>query len=347
VTLRSATVGVLIPAFNEATQIEGVILGLPEFVDQVVVVDDASTDGTSAVVERCAERDGRVHLIRLPENRGVGGALAVAYTWARDNGLDVAVSVDGDGQMDPEEICNLVEPIIDDVADYTKGNRLRDPAHWNSIPRVRLFGNAVLSLLTKLTSGYWAVADSQSGYSAAGRYALEMIDWEKVYSRYGRPNDVLVLANVADCRVADVPVRAIYGVGERSSMKVAKAMFAIAALLFRRFWYRLFHKYVLRDFHPLVFFHFLGVVTGVTTLILLGRLLLIWTSRGYVPEMTALAGAFFGITALNSVFFALWMDMQANDHLNIRLHERSLLGRGVQADDARPSGVTSGRGRAP
>lgn len=323
-SLRGACIGVLIPAFNEANQIEGVLGGLPSFVDVVVVVDDASTDDTAGVVSRCAESDPRVHLIRLPENRGVGGALAAGYKWARDNGVDVAVSVDGDGQMDPGEMESLVAPIVDDLADYTKGNRLRDPAHWRMIPKVRLFGNTVLSLLTKLTSGYWAVADSQSGYTAAGRYALEMIDWDAVYPRYGRPNDVLVLANIADCRVADVPVRAIYGVGERSSMKIAKVTFAIAMLLFRRFWYRLFHKYVLRDFHPLVFFLILGTLTSVGTLALLVRLLVVWIGRGDVPDMTALALAFFGITTLNSFFFAWWMDMQANDHLNVRLHERSL-----------------------
>lgn len=323
--LRGARVGVLVPAFNEGHQIEGVLARLPDFVDDIVVVDDASTDDTSAVVAQCARRDDRVRLITLTENVGVGGALSVAYTWARDNGVDVAVSMDGDGQMDPDEMRSLVDPIIDDVADYTKGNRLRDPAHWRSIPRIRLFGNAVLTLLTKLTSGYWAVTDSQSGYSAAGRYALDRIDWDEMYPRYGRPNDVLVLANVADCRVADVETRAIYGVGERSSMKIAKVTFGIAFLLFRRFWYRLFHKYMLRDFHPLVFFHLLGMVTGITTAALLVRLVAVWTTRGDVPDMTALAGAFFAITTLNSFFFALWMDMQANDHLNVRLHDRSLL----------------------
>lgn len=322
--LRGARVGVLIPAYNEGHQLTWVLGDLPDFVDDIVVIDDASTDDTADVVVAASQRDPRIHLVRLDRNRGVGGALAMGYQWARDNGIDVAVSVDGDGQMDPTEMKDLIEPILDDKADYTKGNRLRDPAHWRVIPRVRLFGNAVLSLLTKLTSGYWAVVDSQSGYSAAGRYALETIDWASMYARYGRPNDVLVLANVADCRVADVPVRAVYGVGEVSSMKIAKVTVTIAALLFRRFWYRLFHKYVLRDFHPLVFFHLLGMLCGVATLGLLVRLLVVWVGRGYVPDMTALAGAFFGITTLNSFFFAMWMDMQANDHLNIRLHDRSL-----------------------
>ena len=334
-TVSGARIGVLIPAYNEATQIEGVLASLPDYVDDIVVVDDASTDDTAAVVSGCAAKDGRVHLIRLPENRGVGGALAAAYSWARDNGVDVAVSIDGDGQMDTDEMRTLIDPIVDDVADYTKGNRLRDPAHWKAIPRVRLVGNTILSLLTKLTSGYWAVADSQSGYTAAGRYALERIEWDEVYPRYGRPNDVLILANVADCRVADVPVRAIYGVGERSSMKIAKVIFAIAMLLFRRFWYRLFHKYVLRDFHPLVFFYLLSVVTGLASAALTVRLGWVWIDRGYVPQMTALALAFFSITTLNSLFFASWMDMQANDHLNVRLHDRSLLRRLPGEDEAR------------
>jgi hypothetical protein len=245
--------------------------------------------------------------------------------------------------MDPDEMRSLVDPIVDDVADYTKGNRLLEPAHWRAIPRVRLMGNAVLSLLTKLTSGYWAVADSQSGYTAAGRYALERIEWEEVYPRYGRPNDVLVLANIADCRVADVPVKAIYGVGERSSMKILKVTFAIAWLLFRRFWYRLFHKYVLRDFHPLVFFYLLGVVTGVVSAGLLIRLLVVWFGQGHVPQVTALAGAFFAITTLNSLFFASWMDMQANDHLNVRLHDRALMrgAESVRASSLESSGASA------
>jgi hypothetical protein len=245
--------------------------------------------------------------------------LAEGYTWARDNDVDVAVTVDGDGQMDPEEMASLILPIIEDRADYTKGNRLFEPRDWRAIPRVRLFGNAVLSLLTKMASGYWAVADSQSGYTAAGRLALERIDWHAVYPRYGRPNDVLVLANVAECRVADVPITPIYGVGEQSSMRIAKVTFAIAWLLFRRFWWRLFHKYLLRDFHPLLFFYLLASLTGMIAVGLAVRLLWLWAANGFVPQLTALATAFFAITGFNSLFFAYWMDMQANAHLAVKL----------------------------
>jgi hypothetical protein len=140
-----------------------------------------------------------------------------------------------------------------------------------------------------------------------------------VYPRYGRPNDVLVLANVAECRVADVPVTPVYGVGERSSMSIARVTFTITRLLMRRFWWRLFHKYLLRDFHPLLFFYVLATATFLGSLAMFARLLYFWITNGAVPPMTALAFFFFTITSLNSLFFAFWMDMQANTHLAVKL----------------------------
>lgn len=317
------TIAVLIPAYNEAVQIAGVVESIPAFVDHIVIVNDASTDATGEVVKRLAVADDRIELIDLPENRGVGGAMAVAYEWARDHGVGVAVRVDGDGQMDQEEMTDLIAPILSGEADFTKGNRLWDPRDWRKIPRIRLFGNAVLSLLTKIASGYWSVADSQSGYSAASRFALERIQWDQMYSRYGQPNDLLILANVADCRVADVPVTPIYGVGERSTMAISRVVFTISALLFRRFWWRLGHKYLLRDFHPLVFFYLLATVTSVLAGALTVRLVYFWVVNGNVPQITALALSFLVITTLNSLFFAYWMDMQANADLTIRLPNTS------------------------
>lgn len=320
----SKKIAVLIPAYNEGNQIRRVLESVPDYVDRIVVIDDASLDNTVAEIQRSAESDKRIELIQSKQNSGVGGALAVGYNWARDHGMDIAVSVDGDGQMDPDEMAYLVAPVVAGEADYAKGNRLLDPVGWRQIPRVRLFGNAILSLLTKMASGYWSVSDSQSGYSAAGRVALERINWDSMYKRYGRPNDVLVLANVAECRVADIPITPIYGVGERSSMNIAKVTFAIAALLIRRFWWRLFHKYLLRDFHPLVFFYMLATLTFVGSIGLAVRLFYFWFANGAVPQMTALALAFFTVTSLNSLFFAFWMDMQANAHLAIRVVGRAL-----------------------
>lgn len=312
-------VAVLIPAYNEATQITQVLTTLPAFVDDIVVVDDASTDETSTVVQRCAAVDPRVHLVRHDVNQGVGGALTTAYKWAAGNdAVDIAVVVAGDGQMDPNEMIDLITPIVEERADYTKGTRLSEPSAWQKIPRIRLFGNSVLSLLTKIVSGYWMVADFQSGYTAASRYTLRNIDWDRIYPRYGFPNDVLVHANIAECRVADVPISPIYGVGEQSKMKVFKVIFTIAMLLFRRFWWRLGIKYVLRDFHPLVFFYGFATLTALSALVLTGRLAWLWVENGYVPQTTALALAFLVITTLNSTFFAFWMDKEANESLAVK-----------------------------
>lgn len=317
-TYQGRRVAVLIAAYNEETQIGIVLKSIPEYVDHIVVVDDASTDNTAQVIAGAVAADSRIVSIGLTENSGVGGALSHAYIWARENNVDIAVSVDGDGQMDPDDMIDLIAPIADGRADYTKGNRILDTRQWKEIPRTRLFGNAGLSLLTKIASGYWSVTDSQSGYSAAGRVALERIDWNSMYHRYGRPNDVLVLANVAECRVADVPVRAVYGVGERSSMKIARVTVTITLLLIKRFWWRMFQKYALRDFHPLLFFYCLALVTTGISIALSIRLVANWISNGYVPQMTALALGFFAITSLNSLFFAFWMDMQANAHLAVK-----------------------------
>ena len=318
-SLEGNSVAVLIPTYNEGTQIGDVLQATPDYVDAVVVVDDASTDHTVEVVESVAAQDKRIVLLRLDENRGVGGALSVAYIWARDHDIDVAVSIDGDGQMDPSEMASIIEPVIRGEADYTKGNRLWDPAAWSKIPRIRLFGNAVLSFFTKIASGYWSVVDSQSGYSAAGRVALDRINWDSMYARYGRPNDVLVRANVAECRVADVPITPVYGVGERSSMVIAKVTLTISWLLVRLFWWRMIQKYVIRDFHPLLLFYVLGMATMIASMGLFARLMYFWIANGAVPVLTATALMFFSITSLNSLFFAFWMDMQANADLAVKL----------------------------
>jgi glycosyltransferase involved in cell wall biosynthesis len=315
VTPEQARIAVIIPTYNEETQIEQVLTTLPDYVDDIVVVDDASSDATIEVVEKCATDDPRITLLALEKNRGVGGALSAGYLWAVAEDVDAAVVVAGDGQMDPDEMVDILEPILSGRADYTKGNRLTEPSAWKQIPRIRLFGNSVLSLLTKIVTGYWSVADFQSGYTGASRYALQNIDWARLYPRYGFPNDVLVHANIAECRVADVPITPIYGVGERSSMKVVKVIFTIAMLLFRRFWWRLSTKYVLRDFHPLVFFYLLATFTAVGSVALTGRLIWLWVAQGSVPEMTALALSFFAVTTLNSTFFAFWMDKESNNDL--------------------------------
>ncbi len=318
-TFRRAHVAVFIPAHNEEAVIGSVVATVPGLVDHVIVVDDGSTDRTSDIVGEAACRDARVELVRLDKNRGVGAAVSAGIAAARKKRPDVVVTVDGDGQMSWDDLEHFVAPIVDGTTDIAKGNRLLAPRDWATIPTIRLLGNAALSLLTKIASGYWSIADSQSGYFAFSRYALDSIDWSKLYPRYGRENDTLVRANVAGCRVADVPIRPIYGVGERSGMRLPRVVLAVAFLLFRRFWWRMFYKYILRDFHPLVFFYSLAIVAALGALGMFGHLIQFWIAKGFISPQTALAVAFLSVTSLNSLFFAFWMDMQVNAPLAVRL----------------------------
>lgn len=316
---KGKRIAVVVPAYQEEDLITVTLETLPELVDGVVVVDDASTDATVERVEehRAGAADGgRVELVVHEENQGVGGAIATGYRWALEGGFDVAVVMAGDAQMDPADLPALLDPVVEDRADYAKGNRLFTGDAWNIIPRVRYLGNSVLSLLTKIASGYWQVADSQCGYTAIGRRALETIDWSRTYRRFGQPNDLLVRLNLFNFRVVDVPVKPVYGIGERSGIRPLRMIPRLALLLLRLFLFRMWHKYVIRDFHPLVFFYTLGLLLFVPGL-LLGLYLVVhrlWV--GPVAVTSALFAVFLFVSGLQSILFAMWFDME-----NVRRHE--------------------------
>ena len=176
---RHQRVAVVVPAHNEETQIDRVIDTMPDFIDKIVIINDKSRDRTSDVVRANPRfKAGMIHLIEHEVNQGVGGAIATGYEYARDNDYDVAVVMAGDGQMDPDDLPAILDPVIDDQADYTKGNRLVTGEAFRKIPKIRFFGNSALSLFTKIASGYWHVADSQTGYTAINRAALQAIDWQ-------------------------------------------------------------------------------------------------------------------------------------------------------------------------
>ncbi|RKX58161.1 MAG: glycosyltransferase family 2 protein [Thermodesulfobacteriota bacterium] len=312
---QGKSIVVVVPAYNEETQIGKVIETMPDFVDKIVVVDDKSSDNTVKIVEEYKKKDDRIVLICHENNQGVGGAIATGYKWARDHDFDIAVVMAGDGQMDPNDLPAILDPVVKGEADYSKGNRLFTGEAYKKIPKVRYFGNAILSLLTKIASGYWHIADSQSGYTAINKKALHTIDWDKMYKRYGQPNDLLVRLNVYNFRVKDVPVKPVYNIGEKSGIKVRKIIFTISWLLFKLFIWRLKEKYIIRDFHPLVFFYFLGFfLLGISGLFFL-RLIYLWIKMGHAPELTALAWMFSFATGLQSTFFAMWFDMEYNKNL--------------------------------
>ena len=310
---KEKTIGVVIPAFNEQKLITRTIETIPDFVDWIVVVDDKSHDATTERVrEHVAQQPGRIILIQHEDNQGVGGAIATGYKWCRDQKVDAAVVMAGDAQMDPANLPDVLDPVVEGKVDYAKGNRLFTGDAWNQIPRVRYLGNSAMSLLTKIASGYWHVADSQSGYTAINLHALQTIDWDQMYKRYGQPNDLLVRLNIYNFRVVDVPVRPVYNIGEESGVKPLRMIPRLSWLLVRLFFYRMVQKYVIRDFHPLVFFYLMGVTLFVPGL-LLGLYLFVYRLfLGNVAATSALFAVFLFVSGLQSIFFAMWFDMEYN-----------------------------------
>ncbi len=217
---QGKTVGVVVPCHNEETQIGTVIETMPACVDRIIIVDDVSSDRTVDVVGSYAAKDpGRIRLVRHPKNGGVGAAIVTGYKAAVEERIDMTAVMAGDAQMDPDDLPSLLAPVAAGDVDYAKGNRLFTGDAWNAIPRTRYLGNSALSLMTKVASGYWHVADSQTGYCVANLHALETIDLDALYPRYGFPNDMLVQLNIYDFRVRDVPIKPIYDVGEKSGIK--------------------------------------------------------------------------------------------------------------------------------
>jgi glycosyltransferase involved in cell wall biosynthesis len=319
--LDGKRVAVVVPAHNEEKLIAETIRGIPGFVDRIYVVDDLSTDGTVEAVRALA--DPRVELIEHERNLGVGGAILTGYHRALAERVDVTAVMAADAQMDPEDLETLAAPVARGEVDYAKANRLFTGQAWDVIPRYRYLGNAVLSLLTKIASGYWQIADSQSGYTAISLQYLELLDLDRIYPRYGFPNDLLVHLNVWNARVRDYPSRPIYGVGERSGIRLRKVVPAISWLLLKGFFWRMREKYVIRDFHPLVFFYALGLVA---TLIGLGlgiaEVVLRILGNDITPATIVLV-ALLLISGSQFTLFAMWFDMESNRDLGGRGRRRT------------------------
>lgn len=315
---KGKTIGIVVPAHNEETQIECTLRTLPDFVDRVIVVDDCSEDATGRIVQGVAEQDSRVSLIRHPGNRGVGGAISTGYIWCRDNDIDVAVVMAGDGQMDPADLPILLDPVVEDRVDYAKGNRLVTGEAWKRIPHARYLGNSALTFLTKIASGYWHVTDSQTGYTALNKKALRLLPLEDIYPRYGMPNDFLVTLNIYNMRVADIPVNPIYGIGEKSGIKCGRIIFRLSLLLMKLFCRRMVQKYIIRDFHPLIFFYTFGLLLFVPGA-LFGLDLLITRLAGTpVAPTSALFAMLLFVSGLQLLLFAMLFDMEANRDLKGR-----------------------------
>ncbi|MFC6836146.1 glycosyltransferase family 2 protein [Halomarina ordinaria] len=341
---RENRIGVVIPAYNEEGFVGDVIRTLPTFVDRVYVVDDGSTDGTweeireyaTAVVDdgrgEAVQSDGmgspsssttehgtHVVAIRHHRNRGVGGAIKTGYRYALADGLDIAAVFGADGQMDPDRLPSLLDPIVEGRADYAKGNRLVSRDYRAGMSRWRFFGNTVLSALTKFASGYWHTTDPQNGYTAISRRALERADIDGMYEYYGYCNDLLIRLNVAEMHVADVPIPAVYG-DEVSHIRYPAYIWNVSRMLLRGFRWRLETKYVRRTFDPLVAYYAAGalalVAAVVSFVVALGASLAGRSDGRASIRGTALLAVGVLATALGAR-----SDRAENEHLERRIRE--------------------------
>ena len=360
--LNNKSIAVVVPCFNEESQIEMVINNMPEFVDRIIIVNDLSKDNTGEVVKSIIESDkfksnitinkikitpgfynraelilekaneeeikfytpqkyyktekqSKIILINHNENAGVGAAISSGYKWCKDHKIDCTAVMAGDGQMDPTELESICNPVIYNDIDYVKGNRLIHRSAWLVIPKVRYFGNSVLSILTKLASGYWHVSDTQTGYTAISKKAINSIRLYDIYKNYGMPNDILVKLNIAFCTLREVEIKPVYQVGEQSKMKIFKVIPRVSFLLLKSFFKRLWIKYLFRDFHPLFLLYNMSFILfgfsvpfaiKIISKLLAGELLNSFTFLGFL---------FLFITGFQAFLFAMWMDIQDNERL--------------------------------
>jgi len=307
---ENRNIGIVVPAYNEELLIEYTLRSIPNYADKIFVIDDCSKDKTFEIVSRLSKEDPRIIGIRHEVNKGVGAAIVTGYKKGLDEGIDIAAVMAGDNQMDANNLPLLLDPIIQCKADYTKGNRLMSPEFRIGMSRWRTLGNTILTFLTKIASGYWHLMDPQNGYTAISKDALERLNLDSIYPRYGYCNDLLVKLNVFGFRVLDVAMPARYG-KEKSKIKYASYIPKVSWLLLKDFFYRLKTKYIWLSFHPLVFFYILGfmlvpigILGGIYSVFykfILGETLFV---RGVLSLLVFIIGMQF-------LFFAMLFDMQA------------------------------------
>jgi len=357
-------IAVVVPAYNEETQIGMVIESMPSYVDRIVIVNDKSKDKTEEVILNYINKEGksplclkpfpteiedniynhaekvvrerdieeikkyvpskiinpdpdnsRIILISHIENGGVGAAIARGYKWCKDHEIECTAVMAGDGQMDPAELEGICLPVIEDDVDYVKGNRLIHASARYVIPKTRLFGNSVLSMLTKMASGYWRISDTQTGYTAISLRALRKIKIHDIYKSYGMPNDTLVKLNINHCTIKEIEIKPIYKVGEESKMKIFKVIPTVSLLLIRSFFKRLWIKYFITDFHPLFLFYNISFLLGIISLPYLYKIIAAFITGEVLNNEPLFAFMFLTISSLQAFIFAMWMDIQDNERL--------------------------------
>jgi len=239
-------IAVVIPCYKVTKQIKKVLSSIPDFVDSIIIVDDACPDNSGNIAMEIERQN--MYLIKHEKNRGVGGAVISGFKKALALKCDIIIKLDGDGQMDPNNIPSLIQPILDNRADYTKGNRFNDFEALKSMPKIRLFGNSILSFITKAASGYWNIMDPTNGYCAISQHSLSKLNLDKIDNRYFFETDMLINLSLINMVVEDVPLSAIYG-DETSNMNIKKILLNFPVKILKGLAKRIFYKYYIYDFN--------------------------------------------------------------------------------------------------
>jgi glycosyltransferase involved in cell wall biosynthesis len=304
---KGLRVAVVVPAYNEEKLIGKTVGTMPDLVDRIFVIDDASKDDTAAVAR--AVGDPRVEVIRLPKNSGVGGAIMAGHRRVLEEDLDVSVVMAGDAQMDPDYLPDLLDPIAEDGVQFTKANRFYARSSSAGMPSHRVFGNVVLSVMTKFSSGYYHLFDPQNGYTALHRDALARLDLDAIAGNYSFENSLLIHLNVLRVRARDVPIPAVYG-EEVSGMRLRRVVPMLLRTLVAGFWLRIYRKYVFPSFGPFALLFFGGLILtglGVGAAIVITVLAFNDVTASPATVMISVAPLLAGIQLLVS---ALIVDMQ-------------------------------------
>jgi glycosyltransferase involved in cell wall biosynthesis len=304
-------IGVVVPAYNEEVLILETLLGIPAYVDSIFAVNDGSRDNTRNIIQSQQKIDNRITIIDHSTNKGLGQSITDGYLASLASPVDITVIMDGDNQMHPDDLPNLLDKIIEKDFDYAKGNRL---LHHNihTMPGYRFFGNAVLTILTKFATGYYSLMDPQCAYNAIRNDALRTLPIAAMTKGYGYNAEILCMLNIQGYKVTNVQVRPVYR-SETSKIKLYKYIPKTSLILLKLFFQRLWQRYFILDFHPLVLFYlFAGLDFFLVILPLLVRFFVLYVQEGVAPQTTLIILVFATISMLQSILFAIWMDMDYN-----------------------------------
>lgn len=328
----------IISAHNESRNIVSVLSRIPESVDQIIIVDDGSNDGTAEIARDYLNQTSfNFTIIKHSKNTGQGSARATGAIFALENRLknencilfktqglssspldhDILIFSDGDGQLDPLDAPKFIDVIVNNRADFVKGDRFSTPDLLRIMPKSRLFGNVVLSAITKLASGYWDLTDSQCGYFAINFKTATKLNWASLRMGYGQINEIVIRLNEVNAKVSSVPIKAVYGVGEVSGIRIRKVSFPILSLCVRGFYRRIVIKHVVWKSHPLAAFYLFGNILVVCGFALAIKVFFGIVAGNTAPPLTSILVMSLTSLGMLSIFQGISLDLNENRSLHI------------------------------